>query len=109
MLKAGDVVLVDFPGVTGIKNRPAIVVSTDVYHAHRPDIIIGLLMTQIASATAPTDYALQDWVAAGLHRPSAARCFLATVPVAGAVLIGRLSDSDWQEAQTRMKLAMAMS
>jgi len=109
MLKAGDVVLVDFPGVTEVKNRPAIVVSTDVYHAHRPDIIIGLLTTRIASATAPTDYVLQDWVEAGLHRLSAARCFLATVPVTGAVLIGHLSGRDWQEVQARLKLALAVS
>jgi mRNA interferase MazF len=55
MMQAGDVVLVDFPGVTEVKNRPAIVVSTDLYHSHRPDIIIALVTTQIASATAPTD------------------------------------------------------
>jgi mRNA-degrading endonuclease toxin of MazEF toxin-antitoxin module len=32
LLKPGDVVVVDFPGVTGIKRRPAVVVSSDVYH-----------------------------------------------------------------------------
>ena len=109
MLKPGDVVLVDFPGVTGVKNRPAIVVSTDVYHTHRPDVIVGLLTTQIASATAPTDYVLQDWATAGLHRPSASRCFLATVPSTTVVPIGYLSDRDWQEVQARLNLALAVT
>jgi len=99
VLKAGDVVVADFPGVTGIKRRPAIVASTDVYHAHRPDIIICLLTTQIGSATAPTDSVLQDWVAAGLHRPSAARSFLATLPAGEVMPRGRLSDRDWAAIQ----------
>ncbi|BAY85071.1 hypothetical protein NIES267_45690 [Calothrix parasitica NIES-267] len=31
MFDAGDVVTVDFPGVTGIKRRPALVLSSAVY------------------------------------------------------------------------------
>ncbi|MBI4639848.1 MAG: type II toxin-antitoxin system PemK/MazF family toxin [Candidatus Tectomicrobia bacterium] len=108
MMQAGDVVLIDFPGVTEVKNRPAIVVSTDLYHNHRSDIIIALVTTQIASATAPTDYVLQDWAAAGLRRPSVSRSFLATVPARRAVSIGRLSDRDWQEVQACLKLALAV-
>ena len=109
MLRAGDVIVADFPGITGVKRRPAIVVSTDLYHTHRPDVIISLLTTQIASATAPTDYVLQDWAAAGLHRPSAARCFLATLPGADVVVKGHLSDRDWQEVQARLRLALAVT
>jgi mRNA interferase MazF len=37
----GDVVTVDFPGVTGIKRRPAVVLSLSTYHANRPDVIVG--------------------------------------------------------------------
>jgi len=107
VLRAGDVVAADFPGVTGIKRRPAIVVSTDLYHSHRPDVIICLLTTQIAAATAPTDYVLQDWMAAGLHRPSAARSFLATLP-AGVLATGQLSDRDWEEVRTRLRLVLAI-
>jgi mRNA interferase MazF len=108
VLKAGDVVVADFPGVTGIKRRPAIVASTDLYHTHRSDVIICLLTTQIASATAPTDYVLKDWTAAGLHRPSAARSFLATLPAVEVVSRGRLSDRDWNEVQVRLKAALAI-
>ena len=43
---AGDVVAVDFPGVNGIKRRPAVVLSSALYHANRPDIIVGLLTSK---------------------------------------------------------------
>lgn len=108
MPRPGDVIVADFPGATGVKRRPSIVVSTDVYHAHRPDVGISLLTTQIASATTPTDHVLQDWAAAGLRRPSAARCFLATLPSADVVVRGRLSDRDWLEVQARLRIALAV-
>lgn len=60
---SGDVVTVDFPGVTGIKRRPAVVLSSATYHANRPDVIVGLITTQ-TTALGVTDYALQDWQAA---------------------------------------------
>jgi mRNA-degrading endonuclease toxin of MazEF toxin-antitoxin module len=61
----GAIVVVDFPGVTGIKRRPAVVVSSPLYHRERPDVIFGIITSQIASATAASDYVLQDWKAAG--------------------------------------------
>jgi mRNA interferase MazF len=109
MLNAGDVITADFPGITGVKKRPAIVISTDIYHTHRPDVVICLVTTQIASATAPTDYVLRDWASAGLHRPSASRSFLATVPATQITLIGHLSDRDWQEVKARLNLALEVN
>jgi mRNA interferase MazF len=79
MLSSGDVVLVDFPTPRGVKRRPAVVVSTSLYHHHRPDVIVGLLTTQVSKATAPTDHILQDWAAAGLNQPSAFRSYLVTL------------------------------
>jgi mRNA interferase MazF len=72
----GDVVVVDFVGATGVKRRPAVVVSSDIYHAHRPDLIVCLLTTQTPGVLAPTDYALQDWSAAGLRAPSVFRVYM---------------------------------
>ena len=37
----GDVVTVDFMGATGVKRRPAVVVSSERYHQHRPDLVLG--------------------------------------------------------------------
>lgn len=108
MIKPGDVVAVDFPGVLGIKRRPAVVLSTDVYHNNRPDVVLGLLTTQTAGAIGPTDYVLQDWPAAGLHNPSAFRVFLATLPATNIVKIGHLSDRDWNEIQIRLRIGWAV-
>ncbi|MBM3135603.1 MAG: type II toxin-antitoxin system PemK/MazF family toxin [Chloroflexi bacterium] len=107
MFNPGDVVTVDFPGVTGIKRRPAVVVSTAQYHTHRPDVIIGILTSQTASAITPLDYLLQDWKAAGLHRPSAFRAFLVTLPAVAATPVGHCSQRDWQAIQTCLGRAIA--
>ena len=76
MPEPGDVVTVDFVGATGVKRRPAVVVSSRLYHAHRPDLILAVLTTQVTTVTAPTDYVLQDWAAAGLRRPLAFCAYL---------------------------------
>lgn len=109
MLKPGAVVTVDFPGATGVKRRPAVVVSTATYHSTRPDVILAIMTSQTASATAPSDYVLQDWHAAGLHRPSAFRAFLVTLPASSVVsVVGRLSGHDWQEVRSRLRVALAV-
>jgi mRNA interferase MazF len=60
MASPGDVVIVEFPGARLTKRRPAVVLSTSAYHATRPDVILGLLTSQVESATSATDYILQD-------------------------------------------------
>jgi mRNA interferase MazF len=107
MIAPGDVVTADFPGVTGTKRRPAVVVSSDDYHRHRPDAILGLLTTKISSANSLTDHVLLDWSAAGLHKPSAFRAFLFTLPTTSLTVIGHLTDQDWDEVKSRLRIAMA--
>jgi len=109
MIRPGDVVTVDFPGARGIKRRPAVVVSTDTYHKTRPDVILSLLTSQVAVATGPTDYVLQDWQTAGLRRPSAFRAFLATLPTASLTTIGHLSEQDWRKVQGCLQVALAVT
>ncbi|WP_427157557.1 type II toxin-antitoxin system PemK/MazF family toxin [Aliinostoc sp. HNIBRCY26] len=102
-----DVVTVDFPGVTGVKRRPAVVISSVTYQRVRPDIIIGLITTQTTSLGV-TDYALQDWVEAGLRVASIFRSFIVTLPAsANVVLIGHLSERDWKGVRTFLKIAFA--
>ena len=108
MANPGDVVTVDFPGATGIKRRPAVIISTTVYHSSRPDVVLGLLTSQSGKATSPTDYLLQDWQVAGLHSSSAFRCFLATLPAGSIKVLGKLSTRDWQEVQARLQVALAV-
>ena len=107
MFNPGDIVIVDFPGVTGIKRRPAAIVSTEDYHRHRPDVILGIITSQMADAVTPMDYVLQDWTEAGLRRASAFRVFLTTMPATSVKLIGHCSVRDWQQIQACLVKAIA--
>ena len=107
VLSAGDLVSVDFPGVTGIKRRPAVILSSSTYHAIRPDIIIGLITSQKKGLGA-TDYILQDWTGSGLRIESVFRSFIITLPrSANLIQIGHLSDRDWQGVCDCIKIAFA--
>lgn len=107
MFNPGDVVVIDFPGVLGVKRRPTVVLSSAVYHASRPDVVVGLLTSQTLPL-GPTDYALQDWTQAGLRVPSVFRSFLATLPPATRpVLVGHLSHRDWQGVCACVRVALA--
>lgn len=105
----GDVVFAPFPGVDGVKDRPAVVVSSALYHSVRPDVVLALLTSQVANAVQPTDYVLQDWLAAGLRLPSAFRCYFVTMDVREVYgQLGVLSARDWTEVQARLRLALAV-
>lgn len=81
-MKPGDVVVGAFPGADTTKIRPAVVLSTELYHQYRPDVIVGLITTQPPKELAPTDCELRDWRQAG---------------------IGRLSESDWHSVRECFK------
>jgi len=102
----GDVVIVDFPGVKGIKRRPAVVVSSAKYHSIRPDVILGVITTQMKNL-GETDYELQDWKQTGLRVASIFRSFIVTLPpTANLVLIGNLSERDWKGVCACVKIAL---
>ena len=98
-MKPGDIVLGRFPGAQVTKARPAVVLSTEGYHLHRPDVVVGLITTQIPKAIGPTDCLLRDWVQAGLHASSYFRLFLVTLPQQDVRQIGRLSPADWESVR----------
>ncbi len=105
-VQSGDVVTVDFPAVTGIKRRPAVVLSSQTYHANRPDVIVGLITSQTKNLGV-TDYILQDWQTSGLRVPSVFRSFIVTLPPsANLVVIGKLSEQDWQGVRNCVKLSL---
>ena len=105
-LVAGDVATGIFAGASQEKSHPSVIVSSDLYHANRPDAVVCFLTTQVAGANAPTDYVLFDWREAGLSQPSAFRAFFVTIRKVEVSRIGRLSDADWSEVQARVKLAL---
>jgi mRNA interferase MazF len=104
----GELVVVDFPGVQGNKRRPALVISSDAYHRSRPDVIVGLITSQLPSPGGLTDYILADWKAAGLNKPSAFRAFLVTLPrTTISSTIGRVAADDWPAIQRCVRVALA--
>jgi len=104
---SGDVLTVDFPGVTGVKRRPVVVLSSVTYHQTRPDVIVGII-TSRTTGLGETDYVLQDWETAGLRVASFFRSFIVTLPPSANLLkIGQLSKRDWQGVQGCVKLALA--
>jgi mRNA interferase MazF len=108
-LKSADVIIADFPGVTGVKRRPAVVISTVEYHTALGDVILGAVTTNLTAATTPTDYLIADWATAGLRRPSAFRIFLVTLPQREVLaVIGHLSSSDWKAVQECVRKAIAV-
>lgn len=100
----GDVVVCAFPGAHLTKVRPAVVLSTEVYHQTRPDVIVALVTTQFPTDLAPTDCELRDWRAAGLHGPSVFRLYTVTLLQTDVRVIGRLSNSDWAGVQRCLKV-----
>ena len=102
-MKPGDVVVCAFPGADTTKTRPAVVLSTELYHHHRPDIIVGLVTTQSPVELTPTDCELRDWRQAGLRQPSFFRLFPVTLMQREVRLIGRLSESDWTSVRKCFK------
>lgn len=76
----GDVVLVRFvfADERGVKRRPALILSTDVYHSGRADVIVAALTSNVARLL-PGDYTIHRWREAGLPKPTVVTGILRTV------------------------------
>lgn len=101
----GDVVLVPFPfsDLSTTKVRPAVVVSSSLYHVIEPDLILAAITSNIALARGPFDYVLNDWEAADLRYPSAFKPVLFTLdPVRVLHSIGTISPRDLAEVSKRL-------
>ncbi|MBM4046938.1 MAG: type II toxin-antitoxin system PemK/MazF family toxin [Planctomycetes bacterium] len=109
----GEVVTLLFPLVETVMPRhtphphPAAVISTPDYEATTGNVIVTMITSQ--PHTAPSDYRLQDWEAAGLRRPSTVRAKPSTVaPHRILRRAGRLSNRDLAELDARLRLAMGL-
>ena len=77
----GDVVLVPFPFTdqSGLKKRPAVVVSSAEYHGQRRDLVIMAVTTQVRVRPGFGELTVTDWKKAGLLAPSAVKPVLTTI------------------------------
>src|SRR5437763_797394 len=107
----GDVWLVNYPfsDLLSTKVRPAVICSTDDYHAKQPDLMLVPLTSKIAAATGEFDYVLKDWNAAGLKKESALKPVVATLdPTLAVHRIGTVSEADIGEIEARLRLALGL-
>jgi mRNA interferase MazF len=106
-----DVLLVPFPfsDLSATKARPAVVISSSIYHAAEPDPILAAITSDVVTATSPMDYLLQDWLAAGLRYPSALKPVLFTLdPTRVIHRIGRLTIADQIEVDQWLRCALGL-
>jgi mRNA interferase MazF len=75
----GEVVLVPFTDQTGIKKRPAVIVSSAEYQGQRRDLVIMAITSQIRPHPAFAEFTMTDWRKAGLLVPSAVKPVLTTI------------------------------
>jgi len=110
-LRRGDVVLVPFPytDLSARKQRPAVVVSSDAYHATEPDVILAAITSQVPRRVRATDYRLRDWKAAGLLFPSVVKSCLVTIdPALVRYRMGKLSDEDMAGVDLALRNALGL-
>ena len=77
----GDVVLVPFPFTdqSGIKKRPAVIVSSTEYQTQRRDLVIMAITSQVRPRPAFGEFTIAEWKKAGLIAPSAVKPVLTTI------------------------------
>lgn len=97
MPSRGDVVFVPFffTDRPKAKIRPAVVISTDAYHASRRDVIIAGITSNLSRSAFVGQAVLEDWQGCGLVKPSAVSGIVMTVrdDQLGRI-VGVLSDGD---------------
>ena len=73
----GQVVLIPFPftDLTTVKQRPAVILSSDTYNRTHPDLILVAITSQIPVRLKPDEYHLSslEQKVAGLPKPSIVR------------------------------------
>jgi mRNA interferase MazF len=108
----GDIVLVRFPftDAVGIKRRPAVVVSSDDYNRHSPDVIIASVTGHLDAVKHPGDHLIVRWREAGLAKASLAQAKLATVE-AGMIdrRLGALGRDDLVAVEKGLRRALGLN
>ena len=110
-LKRGDVVLIPFPytDLSATKTRPAVVVSGELYHELRSELLLAYLSSRIAAADPRLDYILVDWKEAGLLKPTFMRPKIAVIePTLVVYRAGVLSERDMAGVDDRLRRALGL-
>ena len=107
----GTVVLVRFPftDLTGSKQRPGVVLSSDEHQRAGHDVIIAAISGQGVDAPRVFDHVVENWASAGLIAPSVVRCGKLVTLERSMVrrVLGRIPSSGFRTIMARVKQALA--
>ena len=106
----GDIVVVDFlyPNPRGSKHRPALVLTTDSYHAGRQGAVLAGVTSNVPRSL-PGDTHLINWTAAHLPQPSVVTGILQTVKQSAVMRsLGRLAERDLIAVEANLREALAL-
>lgn len=104
--KRGDILLVPFPfsDQTSTKQRPALVISVDLFQEQGPDLLIMAITSQVGGPLKLGEFLIRDWQSAGLLKPSGVKAAITTIE---AKLVrrqlGRLSDYDLKQLNSSLR------
>lgn len=108
--RLGDVVLVHFvfSEETGVKKRPAVVVSTETYQKGRQEAIVAAITSNMGRHLIG-DSILSDWKGAGLLFPSQVSMVVRTVKQGMiARRLGRLGKDDLASVQENLRAVFGL-
>lgn len=106
----GDIVLVDFifSDASGVKRRPALVVSSDAYQRARHEVIVAAITSNVARLRVG-DTRLVRWRQAGLLYPSLVTGILRTVKQSMiARRLGLLAPLDLASVEKNLRQALGL-
>jgi len=106
----GDVVLVSFvfADETRVKQRPAVIISSDTYYQQRQEAIISAITSRIDRILVG-DHVINDWREAGLLFPSVATGIIRTIKQSLVVRkLGKMPEDDLKEIDKQLSIAFGI-
>lgn len=107
----GDVVLISFifADETGVKRRPAVIISSDAFHSGRDEAIIAAI-TSRTDRVLIGDHLINDWQDAGLLFPSVATSIIRTIKQGMiARILGSMPSPDMEIINDKMRLVLGLA
>ncbi len=108
--KQGEVILVNFvfSDETGIKRRPALILSTDAYQQGRQEVIVAAITSNVRRLLIG-DHPITDWQEAGLLYPSAVTGIIRTVKQTMIDhRLDRLTSKDFQAVERNLRQVLGL-
>jgi len=109
--RRSDVVLVSFvfSDETGVKLRPAVVVSSNDYNQSRQEVVIAAI-TSRTDRVLIGDHLIKEWKEAGLLVPSVATSILRTIKQDMIVRkLGTMISADMQAIDDKLRMILCLS